>query len=523
MRGLIPVALFTVALAVLPASSALAQVPPANIPPLPKASGPKTPLLAAWTQFVNDSGYGKQAARAIQARFVVMGNLADCDGYVAAGPAGQTVAARLRGHLQGFNPANDEGFTVTICTADLQETWDEAHLENTGAGLLTVYPSGKEAILPGPAALSRKTPLSGVVMGDTGCRGKYGNPAKRFYQDCKTDWHFPEVIADAVSDDPAFVLHVGDYHYFFEDDDSYWDQDDGRDRFEYWLQEFLIPAQPLLMKAPWVLGRGNHERCEPHRWFGEGWHVLFSGTSLEGANGSLLRPCYDDDPSGSGWVAPSWAVDFGSKADPWRVVVIDSNQPKDARDGFLQAAALTEAHEGHALWLSHYPPVKMIYYKPDPDYGNAGIKVDAADAMDCEAPYACRPRIVFTGHQHLYQRITWKDRAAAESLPQIVIAGHGGTRVDPNGLPGHTHGANANPSISCTQTFPGTLPGSGAPFGFGAGEEAMLRTSSQNGYVAIQRDRKAPGDIGWVVTPKWIGTPPAFPNANVSCDGKPIP
>ena len=84
MRGLLPVALFRFALAVFPASSALAQVPPANIPPLPKASEPKTPLLAAWTQFVNTTGFGKQAVRSIQARFVVMGDLGDCDGYVAA-------------------------------------------------------------------------------------------------------------------------------------------------------------------------------------------------------------------------------------------------------------------------------------------------------------------------------------------------------------------------------------------------------------------------------------------------------
>ena len=297
MRGLI---LFALMLAALPVSSALAQVPPASIPPLPKASGPMTPLLAAWTQFVAEPGFGRQAARMIQARFVVMGDLADCDGYVARSPAKQEVAVRLRGHLQGFDPVTGEGFTVTVCTASLPETWDEARLENTSAGLLTVYPSGKDAILPGPAAMNRQTAFSGVVMADTGCRGKYGTPGSRFYQDCRTDWHFPEVIADAVSDDPAFVLHVGDYHYFFEDDNGFWSQGDGRDRFEYWLQEFLIPAQPLLMKTPWVLGRGNHERCQPHRWFGEGWHVLFSSTSLEGANGAMLRPCYDTDPSGNG-------------------------------------------------------------------------------------------------------------------------------------------------------------------------------------------------------------------------------
>ncbi|WP_346894261.1 metallophosphoesterase [uncultured Roseibium sp.] len=521
MRGYTLVALLTLMSVAAAALPVLAQVPVASIPALPKGPGPGTPLLAAWTQFVNVSSQDRRAAANIQARFVVMGDLGDCNAYVAKSPAGQSVAASLRGHLHGFRPANDDGFAVTVCVTDIPKTWDKVYLEHIDGGLLTVYPSGQDAVLPGPAALSAATARSGVVMGDTGCRGKYGRPGSRTYQDCRTDWPFPKVVTDALGDKPAFVLHVGDYHYFFEDDGTFWNEDDGRDRFEYWLQEFLIPAQPLLMSAPWVLGRGNHERCDPHRWFGEGWHVLFS-SAAKATYGPSDRPCYDPDPSGNHWVEPSWAIDFGSGNDPWRIVVIDSNQPWLARSGFLEAMELTTSFKGDALWLSHYPPVKMIYYRSDPDYGDADIKADAADAMDCGAPYACRPRLVFAGHQHLYQRITWKDPTVAKRLPQIVIAGNGGTGVDANGLPGYAHGSNANPSISCTQTFPDKLPGSNAPFGFGSDEEAAMRTASRNGYVHIQRNPNAPGPIGWMVTPKWIGTPPAFPNANVHCDGMPV-
>ena len=519
--------------ALLVTSPVLAQVPPADIPPLPKATGTATPLLAAWTQFVNAPDGETSAAKIIQARFVMLGSEADCDTVLVEGqdPASSNVTAKMRGHLQGIDPATDKSFTITVCTADLPETWAQVYLKTKGNELLTVYPSGERAVLPGPAAMSGLS-LSGIVMADTGCRGKSGVSGSRFYQDCETGWPFPQIILDAANDEPQFVLHGGDYHYFFEDESAFWDRDNGRDRFEYWLQEFLVPAQPLLMKVPWILGRGNHERCRDQRWFGEGWHVLFSNMSLEGVdktgNTVALRPCYDADPTGNNWIAPSWAVDFVSgpvpATPPWRFVVIDSSQPLDTAPGFDKAATLTRAHGRDTFWLTHYPAVKMVYYSPTPDFGDGHIKLDAANATDCDAPYACRPRAMFTGHQHLYQEITWADPNTAAMLPRIVIVGNGGTKIDSNGLPGYAKGANAKTSLSCTQTFPDTLPGQDkSPFGFGANRKALIRTASQAGYMHIERDMKAPDNLGWVVTPKWIGNAPTFPDAApVHCDGTPI-
>jgi hypothetical protein len=128
---------------------------------------------------------------------------------------------------------------------------------------------------------------------------------------------------------------------------------------------------------------------------------------------------------------------------------------------------------------------------------------------------------VFSGHQHLHQEIAWTGSGAGEHLPRVIIVGNGGTKLDGSGLPGYAHGAKANTSIRCTQRFPDVLPGSQKfPFGFGAGRMASLRTASQHGYLHIERDVNAPGDLGWVVTPKWVGTAPAFPDAeSVHCDG----
>ncbi|AXS39516.1 metallophosphoesterase [Breoghania sp. L-A4] len=359
MRGAIAFAVLLTSLA-LPADSRAQSVPAASIPPLPTTPGPSTPLLAAWTQFVNDRALGTKAENVIQARFVVLGDLADCSGYVVkdalSGAPGLPTA--LRGHMHGVDPATGNPITVSVCTASLPAYLSSVSINSTTAGRMTVYPSGQGAVLPGPAAMSQKPALTGVVLADTGCRGKYTGGGARAYQDCQTDWGLPRVIGDAVKQNPAFVLHGGDYHYFFEDASAFWDADDGRDRFEYWLQEFLIPAHPLLMRAPWVLGRGNHERCIEQRWFGEGWHVLFANTTLTNDRDEPVRPCYDPDPNHAEWVTPTWAVDLGvpGGAAPWRVVVIDSDQPYLSAYGFTQAGALTSAHGRDALWLSHYPP-----------------------------------------------------------------------------------------------------------------------------------------------------------------------
>ena len=540
ITGHLSVTAFTALISAALALPTLAQVPPANIPPLPEVSGPATPLLAAWTQFVSDPDEETEAAKIIQARFVLLGDHKNCDAVTVERPGTtrSTVPATLRGHMQGFDPATEEKFTVTVCVASLPETWAFAHLKTTDAALLTVYPSGRDATLPGPAALSStaalgdQPALSGVVMADTGCRGKFTAGGSRYYQDCQTDWPFPQIVIEAANDDPDFVFHLGDYHYFFENATEFWDKDQGRDRFEYWLQEFFVPAQPLLMKAPWILARGNHERCKDHRWFGEGWHILFSNMSLEGTDSAgnpvALRPCYDTDPSGNKWVAPTWAVDFNVEMSPatppWRVVVIDSSQPSEASNGFARAGVLNSAHGRNAFWLSHYPPVKMVYYRSTPGFGDRSIKVDAAKATDCDAPYACRPKAIFSGHQHLYQEITWIDREAARHLPRVIIAGNGGTKLDASGLPGYTHGKKAKASIHCTQRFPDVLPGGQKhPFGFGADQMARLRTASHFGYILLQRDLTAPRDLGWRVTPKWFETVPAFPPAEaVHCDGTPI-
>ncbi|AXS39515.1 hypothetical protein [Breoghania sp. L-A4] len=98
----------------------------------------------------------------------------------------------------------------------------------------------------------------------------------------------------------------------------------------------------------------------------------------------------------------------------------------------------------------------------------------------------------------------------------MIIAGHGGTKLDANGLPGYSRGSMA--SITCTQTFPDQLPDRRhSRFGFGSGETATLATASQYGYLLITRNPAAPA--GWDLAPMWLGPAPAFPKASVSCDG----
>ena len=84
-----------------------------------------------------------------------------------------------------------------------------------------------------------------VSIGDTGCRGKQAGHGQ---QDCETTaggdgWPFPELSTTAAASNPDLVIHVGDYRYFYEHDNS-------TTAWVYWQKDFFPAAQPLLLAAP---------------------------------------------------------------------------------------------------------------------------------------------------------------------------------------------------------------------------------------------------------------------------------
>src|SRR5207237_1175894 len=121
-------------------------------------------------------------------------------------------------------------------------------------------------------------PRDVIVLGDTGCRIVHYDRDKP--QSCLSgvEWPFATVAvsaAKAIGSAAAVVIHVGDYHYReipCADQSTACGGSPFGDNWATWEEEFFRPARPLLLAAPWVMVRGNHENCDRA---GAGWIYLF--------------------------------------------------------------------------------------------------------------------------------------------------------------------------------------------------------------------------------------------------------
>ena len=153
-------------------------------------------------------------------------------------------------------------------------------------------------VLPRISAKPTKT----LLVGDTGLRVKAKNdgtclhpgPEKLYgIKQCKaeniipfnaslvsgsfqniSDWPLKTQMDAAAQEEPDLVLHVGDYFYrqgpcpqnkpctsinnvSFPHLPGAWG-----DNWEGWYADFFAPSLSLLAQAPWIVLRGNHERCD---------------------------------------------------------------------------------------------------------------------------------------------------------------------------------------------------------------------------------------------------------------------
>ncbi len=500
------------------ATAAAANPPSPHIPALPTTDGA---LLSVWTQFIAGSDLS-QPNSAIELRYVLMGKDQDCTANVTLDqqPVGNAVASR-RAAMEGqYHHAKDKTgttFHVTICAAPLGPATTSVTMRDDNGNVRLVYPATDpnapnaarfHAVVPGPAAIGEGGTIRGIAMGDSGCRGMpdHGyNP-----QDCTSTartrdaegWVLAELAESAAALDPHFVLHVGDYHYFWEDD-GYWTWGEGvSDRFEYWMQEFLLPAGPLLRAAPWIMTRGNHERCT-NKWFGRGFHALF-----------------DPRPSGqsAGCATPidkTWAVDIAAPGiDPYRFVVIDTAQGRNGA-AFIEAAKHSVTiNQGQSAWITHYPPIKMAHYGGQWNYGENNPPSASPIYQDITAAYPggavspcmpgkpCVPEAIFVGHQHFYQSFQFDD---ATGLPLVLIVGHGGTAAGRQLMPGES--SKYALASRCEGDFAGKIP-------FPSRTKtavANLETAQVFGFLELGRDAYTEGGgIGWEIKRHWYAGAPAF-------------
>lgn len=160
------------------------------------------------------------------------------------------------------------------------------------------FPNGGRVSIA--ASWRKGGPENLAIIGDTGCRDNED-------QDCNDrDWPFAQLADDVAAGDPDMIIHLGDFSYGLGD---------------YWAAlswQFFQPGRKLLAVAPWLLVRGNHERCGGED-APKGWLYLFGYRPNGGVD-----TCAN---AGQTQRVGTYAIDFEKEGNKVRLVVADSSDP----------------------------------------------------------------------------------------------------------------------------------------------------------------------------------------------------
>jgi hypothetical protein len=352
---------------------------------------------------------------------------------------------------------NPHGFKVKVCEAR--------------------YPFGRSLTVDGGSRLPvvAEAPARIAVLGDSGCKPKD-------QAGCGLDdpqWPLPVLARAAAASRPDLVLHVGDYNYrgtpsgFKVTIDGqqvqrwYYDAGDGADpseqcglpgpyysqnskgnpdvdNWESWWLDFFQPAGDLLIAAPWVFTRGNHELCS-HA--GPGWfYFLDASSDLPGGGKQLACPSQD----GEGPALPHLqlvepqVLHLGDLD----LLVIDSANACDQLPGLVdvyqrQLTAAAKRLRGHHAWLMSHRPIWGVADEAEPLYGcdgkpESGLTMPYAEmnqtlqcALRGATGDALLPRLdqLIVGHMHRFEALSF---AAPSHRPPTLVVGNSGVAEDPS-------------------------------------------------------------------------------------------
>ncbi len=281
--------------------------------------------------------------------------------------------------------AASEDFGINVCELKVSEKVQKLSI---GELVLPVLPEKIEKIL---------------VLGDTGCRidkklDKHNDRKKEKYkykiQDCNNPkaWPFAQLAKSAANWQPDVVIHVGDYHYREVACPANEPKCDGAswgDNWPSWQEDFFLPAQPLLRKAPWIFVRGNHELCSRA---GKGWFKFLDPRTYS-------ENCVDKTDA------------YWAKIGQHYVAVIDSADDKNIQPSLdaIQAPA------DRLIWLALHRPFLTSGADDETTSGGAFLKENLQNRISA----------VFTGHQHHMSFNQFSD-----TRPPELISGNGGTQLE---------------------------------------------------------------------------------------------
>lgn len=312
------------------------------------------------------------------------------------------------------------------------------------------YPFGQGAVVTGTdlrLPVASLNPVRLIVMGDSGCEGDA-------YQPCDTtaSWPFPAFGPAAAGTGPDLVIHVGDYNYRGTPDkvtidgvtkevydasgdgplcrsaDGYVSQNvpgsANFDNWDDWQRDFFTPAGPLLLAAPWVFVRGNHELCSRG---GPGWFYLLDPASPLLGGGAAQQACPDQTGTTPELFSPPYTLDL----DPLALAVVDSANACDAGVNFPEAYSrqLTRVQRqilDKPTWLLVHRPMWGMREAPDKEGPpemeviNQTLQQALRDQPDGELPSEIT--LVLSGHMHRFQATSF----GAARVPQLIIGNSGG-------------------------------------------------------------------------------------------------
>ncbi|MEP3655630.1 MAG: metallophosphoesterase family protein [Litorimonas sp.] len=476
---------------------------------------PNTTALAAWSQYIDTDG--------IAGRFILDGVDKACSDFKFKDTdSTNTVAATQRNNPSKNGNTNDVDtdlaalFPVTVCQGTLGKTWETVEIVDSKNNPIQVNSSGKDEngnfipvalTLPGPASVGKQhvdeTLL--VTLGDSGCQ--YTNTSDPRNRCDLTDWTFHDSANHAAGQKPDAILHVGDYRYHKQYSSDSWAN---------WQIDFFRPGQKLLVSAPLIFVRGNHENCEGDYYSS---NTIYSGI---GFNYFLqANATSDTNQCSAHFRKANWTATFPTKTDsngtdiPGHEIIIIDTAP-DKQDASIKLdwaflSAMKASSGKSAWWATHKPPVSLEKYTQggrmhqDDDKTREKL-VDAlgnttAPCSSSLTTKGCAPSLFLAGHEHFYQYIDF----ATEDMMDIAIVGNGGVQK-------HTK-ANLS-SSKCT--YFNFKP----PFTQPSTQAATVESSSAHGYTVWHRtaDSVKAGGVGWTKDPIFMGGSNIPPGSNQGCD-----
>lgn len=400
---------------------------------------------------------------AVQARAITHGST--CPSIVVDGTpesmtmraAPATLAPRARG--KNFDP-KPVAFPVASCEKLLPAQTRSASIDGHA--------------LPLPVA----APTRIVVIGDTGCRLKTGDPA----QACNDpdQYAFRKVALAAARWKPDLVVHVGDYLYRENPcpaDASGCAGSPWGYGWDSWDADLFAPGSALLQAAPWVASRGNHESCSRA---GQGWWRFLDTHPL-----LPKGDCNDAANDDVGDYAEPFAVPLGNGA---QLVVLDtSNTIADAitpNDAVRTAKYLAlhdalerlAARQPHTITVNHQP-ILGLAGKQDKHGGAISVFPSSYGlaSLFAQRNAALLPASVdamLAGHTHLWEQLDFGGK-----YPSQFIAGFSGTEEDVVPMP-ETLPADAMPA-------PGAKIDASSSWLYGFGFMTMERRSEDHWHIEV--------------------------------------